>query len=148
MRASVAGRSYRTSAVQAWRLLGPEQRVVAVGALLLVISTFGPFSWVEAALILLAVALLALLKRRADGEAFHLPFGDGSVIAGAGAWAALLILTRIGARPLGQTLLALACAALILLAGLRERAKRPPDDLPETRRLPTTPPPPPPPAAA
>ena len=134
--------------MEAWRLLGPEQRVVAVGALLLIVSTFGPFSWVEAALILLSLALLALLKRRADGEAFHLPFGDGSVIAGAGAWAALLILVRISARPLGQTLLALACAALILLAGVRERAKRPPDDLPETRRLPTTPPPAPPQQAA
>lgn len=119
-------------------MLGPEQRVVAVGALLLIVSTLGPFSWVEAALILLSLALLALVKRRADGDAFHLPFGDGSVIASAGAWAALLIVVRLFDRPLGQNLLALACAALILLAGVRERAKRPPDDLPETRRLPVT----------
>lgn len=148
MRGSAGGRRYRASAVEAWKLLGPEQRVVAIGALLLVISTFGPFSWVEAALILLALALLALLKRRADGEAFHLPFGDGSVIAGAALWAALLIVVRIPARPLGQSLLALVCAGIIFLAGVRERATRPPDDLPETRRLPTTPPPPPPTPAA
>ena len=117
-------------------MLGPEQRAVAVGALLLIVSTLGPFSWVEAALILLSLALLALLKRRADGEAFHLPFGDGTVIAGAGIWAGLLILVRVFDRPLGQGLLALACAALIFLAGVRERAKRPADDLPETRQLP------------
>jgi hypothetical protein len=29
-----------------WRLLGPEQRVAAVGAVLLAVSTLGPFSWV------------------------------------------------------------------------------------------------------
>ena len=148
MRGSAGVRRYRTSAVEAWRLLGPEQRVVAVASLLLIVSTFGPFSWVEAAQILLALALLALLKRRADGEEFHLPFGDGTVIAAAGIWAALLILVRAPARPLGQTLLALALAGVIFLAGVRERAKRPPDDLPETRRLPTTQPPPPPQSAA
>lgn len=121
---------------ETWRHLGPEQRVVAVGAALLIVSTFGPFTWVEAAEILVALGVLALLKRRADGERFHLPFGDGTVIAGAGAWAGLLILIRLFDRSLGQNLLALACAALIAGAGLRERAKRPMDDMPETRRLP------------
>lgn len=119
-------------------MLGPEQRAVALGALLLIVSTLGPFSWVEAALILLALSLLALLWRRAEGQAFHLPFGDGSVIAGAGLWAGVLIAVRLFDRPLGQNLLALACAVLIFLAGARERAKRPPDDLPETQRLPLT----------
>ena len=136
MRGSVAARRSKTSLVEAWRLLGPEQRVVAIAALLLIVSTLGPFSWVEAGVVLVALALLALLKRRADGQPFHLPFGDGIVVAGAGAWAALLILVRISARPLGQTLLALGCAGVIVAAGLRERAKRPPDDLPDTQRLP------------
>jgi hypothetical protein len=36
-------------------------------------------------------------------------------------------------RPLGQNLLALVCAAILVLAGVRERAKRPPDDLPAER---------------
>ena len=134
MRGSAGAR--RSSVVEAWRVLGPEQRVVAVGAFLLIISTFGPFSWVEAAVILLALALLALLKRRADRSPFHLPFGDGTVIAAAGAWAGLLIAVRVLDRPLGQNLLALACAGLIFLAGIRERAKRPADDLPATVQLP------------
>ena len=51
------------------------------------------------------------------------------VIAAAGAWSALLILIRLFDRPLGQGMLALACAALLFLAGLRERAKRPDDDV-------------------
>jgi hypothetical protein len=38
---------------------------------------------------------------------------------------------RIFDRPLGQGLLALVCAAILILAGLSERRKRPPDDLPE-----------------
>jgi hypothetical protein len=49
-------------------------------------------------------------------------------------WVGLLILVRLFDRPLGQNLLALACAALVTIAGLRERAKRPMDDLPITRR--------------
>jgi hypothetical protein len=121
----------------AWRLLGPEQRVAAVGSLLLIVSTFGPFTFVEAAEVLTALAVLALLKRRTDGSVFHLPFGDGTAIAAAGAWCGLLILVRLFDRSLGQDLLALACAALVFVAGARERAKRPMDDLPlETVRLP------------
>lgn len=120
----------------AWKLLGPEQRVAAVGAVLLVVSTFGPFTFVEAAQVVTALGVLALLKRRADGARFHLPFGDGTAIAAAGAWAGVLILVRLFDRPLGQNLLALACAALVAGAGLRERAKRPMDDLPETRLIP------------
>jgi len=122
---------------QAWRVLGFEQRLAAVGSVLLIVSTFGPFSFVEAAEILTALGVLLLLKRRADGYQFHLPFGDGTVIAAAGVWAGLLILIRLFDRPLGQNLLALACAALIFVAGFRERSKRPMDDLPpETVRKP------------
>jgi hypothetical protein len=121
----------------AWRLLGPEQRVAAVGSLLLIVSTFGPFTFVEAAEVLTALAVLALLKRRTDGSVFHLPFGDGTAVAAAGAWCGLLILVRLFDRSLGQDLLALACAALVFVAGMRERAKRPMDDLPpETVRVP------------
>ena len=131
-------------AARAFRLLNLEQRVAAVAALLLVVSTFGPFSFVEAAEILLAVGVLALLFARAEGRHFHLPFGDGTAVAAAGVWAGLLIVVRLFDRPLGQNLLALACAAILFLAGARERAKRPADDLPPehtTQVAGTTPPP-------
>lgn len=123
-----------------WRLLGPEQRVAAAGAVLLAMSTLGPFSWVEAAELTVAAAVLYLLKKRADRAPFHLPFGDGIVIAAAGTWVAVLILIRLPSRSLGQTLLALVCATLIVGAGLRERAKRPPDDLPTWEFPPRQPP--------
>jgi hypothetical protein len=110
-----------------------EQRVAGVGAALLVVSTFGPFSFVEAAIVLVALAVLLLLKKRADGRRFHLPFGDGAVIMAAGAWSALLIVIRLFDRPLGQNLLALVCATLLVLAGLRMRLRRPADDLPQNR---------------
>jgi len=113
-----------------FRLLNLEQKAAAVGAVLLAVSTFGPFSLVEVAEILVALGVLALLRARALGKRFHLPFGDGTVIAAAGAWAGALIVVRLFDRPLGQNLLALACAAILVLAGVRERAKRPPDDLP------------------
>ena len=113
-----------------FRRLNLEQRVAAVAALLLVVSTFGPFSFVEAAEILTGLGVLALLRARAQGREFHLPLGDGTAIAAAGVWAALLIIARLFDRPLGQNLLALACAAILVAAGVRERAKRPADDLP------------------
>jgi hypothetical protein len=116
--------------IRLFRVLNVEQKAAAVGALLLAVSTFGPFSFVEAAEILIALGVLALLRARALGKRFHLPFGDGTVIAGAGFWAAGLIVVRLLDRPLGQNLLALACAAIIVVAGARERAKHPADDLP------------------
>jgi hypothetical protein len=122
--------------VRTFRLLNAEQRAAAVGAVLLAVSTFGPFSFVEAAELLIALGVLMLLRARAQGKRFHLPFGDGTVIAAAGAWAAALIVVRLFDRPLGQNLLALACAAILILAGLRERAKRPPDDLPAEHQTP------------
>jgi hypothetical protein len=127
--------------VRTFRLLNFEQKVAAVGAVLLAVSTFGPFSFVELAEILIALGVLALLRARALGKRFHLPFGDGTVIAAAGAWAALLIVVRLFDRSLGQNLLALVCAAILVLAGVSERAKRPADDLPPARSSPPPQPP-------
>jgi hypothetical protein len=126
------------------RVLNTEQRAAAVAALLLIVSTFGPFSFVEAGELLLAGGVLALLYARAEGKRFHLPFGDGTVIAVAGLWTGALIVARLLERPLGQNLLALACAAILFLAGARERAKRPPDDLPPESEAPAPRPPRPP----
>ena len=137
-------RQEQLSLASTWRRLNFEQRVAAVGALLLIISTLGPFSFVEAAIVLIGAGVLFLLRKRAEGKLFHVPFGDGTVIAAGGAWAGFLILVRFVDRPLGQSLLALVCAAILLLAGVRERAKRPPDDLPEGAAEPGTPPAPPP----
>jgi hypothetical protein len=122
--------------VGAARVLNNEQRAAAAAALLLIVSTFGPFSFVEAGEVLLALGVLALLFARAEGRRFHLPFGDGTVIAAAGIWAGALIVARLLDRSLGQNLLALACAAILFLAGARERAKHPPDDLPREHRTP------------
>jgi hypothetical protein len=127
--------------VRTSRLLGFEQRMAAVGAVLLAISTFGPFSFVEVAEIAVALGVLALLRARALGKRFHLPFGDGTVIAAAGIWAGLLIVVRLFDRSLGQNLLALVCAAILVFAGALERAKRPADDLPP-EVAPASPPPP------
>ena len=118
------------SLLETWRRLNAEQRVAAVASLLLIASTFGPFSFVEGAVVLTAVGVLVLLKQRADRKRFHLPFGDGTVILTAGLWSALLIVVRLFDRELGQSVLALACAALLAGAGARERAKRPADDVP------------------
>jgi hypothetical protein len=119
--------------IRAWRYLDGEQRVAAVACGLLIVSTFGPFSFVEGSIVLVALAVLLLLKKRGDGRSFHLPFGDGAVIMAAGAWSALLIAVRLFDRPLGQNLLALVCATLLALAGLRTRLRRPVDDMASER---------------
>ena len=101
------------SLVETWRRLNTEQRVAAVGAVLLIVSTFGPFSFVEAAIVLTGLSVLYLLRARADRREFHLPSGDGTVILAAGLWAALLIVVRLFDRPFGLSVLALACAAIL-----------------------------------
>jgi hypothetical protein len=143
VRGAARRRGLLRRAGRGWRRLNFEQRTAGVGALLLLVSVFGPFSWVEAAEIVVAFGVLALLAARAEGQRFHLPFGDGVVVAVAGAWAGALIMIRLFERPLGQNLLALACSGILVLAGLREQARRPPDDLP-TQRLPAEAGPPPP----
>lgn len=117
-----------------WHRLDNQQRSAAVGAVLLIASTVGPFSFVEAAILVVAAGVLALVGARSARYGFHLPLGDGTAICAAGAWCALLTLSRMFARPLGQTLLALACAALVIVAGASERRRRPPDDLPRADR--------------
>jgi hypothetical protein len=105
--------------------LAPEQRLAALAAVALWISmflpwygksvtepvsgslraaaykvtAFGAFSFVEAAVLLVAAAVLALLFARAERRAFHLPGGDGGVILVAGAWVSLLIFYRMLDKP-------------------------------------------------
>jgi hypothetical protein len=108
---------------RAWRALAAEQRHAAVAALALFVTmllpwytkdtfdeklhklvgtslnAFGVFSWVEAAVFLVAIGVLLLLFYRAEQRAFHLPGGDGTVIFAAGLWAAFLFLWRVFDRP-------------------------------------------------
>ncbi|MGB9184395.1 MAG: hypothetical protein WCB67_10040 [Solirubrobacteraceae bacterium] len=108
--------------VHAWRELPPERRLAAAAALGLFVTLFLPwyqetvittgvgskfalpsasltgwaaFSFVEAAVLVVAVSVLILLFIRAEGRAFHVPGGDGGVIFAAGLWTAVLILWRM-----------------------------------------------------
>jgi hypothetical protein len=116
--------------LRAWRRLDLEQRAAAIGALLLIVSTFGPFSFVEASVVVTGAGVLALLYLRADERRFDLPIADGTLVVAAGGWAALLVVVRLFDRPLGQNLLALVCAGMLVLAGIAERAKHPPEEAP------------------
>ncbi len=59
------------------------------------LTGWGAFSFVEAAVLLVAAAVLILLFVRAEGQAFHVPGGDGGVITAAGFWTCVLIIWRI-----------------------------------------------------
>jgi hypothetical protein len=63
------------------------------------VSAFGVFSFVEAAVMLVAAGVLYLVWARSKRQAFHLPGGDGFVISLAGAWALLLLIWRLFDKP-------------------------------------------------
>jgi hypothetical protein len=142
--------------------LPPEHRMAAVAALLLVLSmglpwyqrtvdpgsgsgltskslnAFGVFTFVEAAILLVACSVLFLLWARMEGKAFHLPGGDGLVIMLAGGWAALLLIWRVFDRPGDELpgvvvgvqwgfIVALGAAAALVAAGARVRAAHRPE---------------------
>ncbi len=104
------------------------------------LNAFGVFSFVEAAVLLVAVAVLVLLYMRADGRRFQLPGGDGAVVLAAGLWSALLLILRLFDKP-GITqhgvaanvgiqwgiFFALAAAGLLAYAGSRMRAGQRPE---------------------
>jgi hypothetical protein len=162
----------------AWRTFAPEGRLAAVAALALFVtmllpwyqqnavvsgrgeplvsrdlSAFQVFSFVEAAVLLVAVAVLALLFARAEGRAFHLPGGDGTVVMGAGLWVVLLLVWRLFDKPGITTrgvaanvgiqwgiFFALGAAGLLAYAGSRmRRADRPEPPLVAARRRPRPP---------
>ncbi len=112
------------------------------------LTGWGAFSFVEAAVLLVAASVLLLLFVRAEGQAFHVPGGDGGVITAAGVWTCALIVWRIfdkqGTSRHGQIaytsgiewgiFVALAVAALLAYAGsLIRLAHEPEPPLPGER---------------
>ena len=105
----------------AWRALTPDQRLAGGASAALFVTMFLPwyqqnavvnapraaplqsrnlnafqvFSFVEAAVLLVALAVLYLLFARGERRSFQLPGGDGSVVFAAGIWVALLLVTLI-----------------------------------------------------
>jgi len=150
----------------AWGSLDHDRRLAAIAAIALFVTMFLPwyqqnavvtaaksqplvsrnlnafqvFSFVEAAVLLVAVAVLVLLYMRAEGREFRLPGGDGAVVLAAGLWSALLLVLRLFDKP-GITqhgvaanvgiqwgiFFALAAAGLLAYAGSRIRASQRPE---------------------
>jgi type IV secretory pathway TrbD component len=154
----------------AWRAMEPDQRIASVAALgLLVtmffpwyglqslnrktgtisshtINAFGDVSFVEAAVFLVAVAVVLMIIARVEGREFRLPGGDGTIVMVAGAWAAALIFYRVFDRPAGNGypvgiewgfFLAFVAAGALTYAGWRMRGMErpePPASAPRPRR--------------
>lgn len=117
---------YQKSVVVAGRLTSQNQ------------NAFQVFSFVEAAVLLVALGVLVLLFMRGERRGFHLPGGDGTVVLAAGAWAAFLLVWRVFDRPhitgangnVGITwgfLFAFLAAAGLTAAGLRLRQAHVPE---------------------
>jgi hypothetical protein len=101
-------------------------------------SAFGVFTFVEAAVLLVAAGVLFLIWARAQRKGFHLPGGDGFVISLAGGWAMLLLIWRVFDRPGEDSpstevgiqwgfFFAMAAAAALIAAGARVRAAHRPE---------------------
>jgi hypothetical protein len=153
-----------TRLMRDWRALEPDQHLAAGAALALFVTmllpwyqqnavvnaprttplqsrnlnAFGAFSFVEAAVLLVAVAVIYLLYARAEGRDFHLPGSDGAVVMAAGLWTALLLVFRLFDKPALSShgvagnvgvqwgiFFALGAAGLLAYAGSRMRSSRP-----------------------
>jgi hypothetical protein len=121
------------------------------------LNAFQVFTFVEAAVLLVAVSVGYLLYARAEGRDFRLPGSDGAVVMAAGLWTMALLVFRLFDKPgisshgiaanVGVQwgiFFALAAAALMVYAGSRMRAERRPE--PPIQRVRSRRPPPPPPA--
>jgi hypothetical protein len=120
------------------------------------VTAFGVFSFVEAAVLLVAAAVLFLIWARSEGRAFHLPGGDGTAIMIAGGWTVLLIVWRLFDKPNASgpstdfglqwgIAAALAAATALTVAGARVRAvhrPEPPNPVAEEETQPPRPRPP------
>jgi hypothetical protein len=102
------------------------------------VSALGVFTFVEAAVLLVSLAVLFLVWARSQQRAFHLPGGDGVAITLAGAWAVLLLVWRLFDKPgiqgAGATMGiqwgifgALLAAGALIVAGARVRAAHAPE---------------------
>jgi hypothetical protein len=101
------------------------------------LSALQAFSFVEGAILLVAIGVLFLVWARANGRAFHLPGGDGAVITAAGGWALLLLVWRLfdkpnvqGAATMGVQwgiFAAMLAAGALIAAGGRVRAVHRPE---------------------
>jgi hypothetical protein len=94
------------------------------------VSALGAFTFVEAAILLVAVAVCFLVWMRRQKKGFHLPGGDGVAIILAGGWAMLLLVYRLFDKPniegVGATMGiqwgifgAMVAAGALIAAGLR-----------------------------
>ena len=102
------------------------------------LSALQVFTFVEAAVLLVAAATMYLVWARAQRRGFHLPGGDGVVITIAGAWAELLLIWRLFDKPDVKEqaatvgiqwgmFAAMVAAGALIAAGARVRAAHRPE---------------------
>lgn len=161
-----------------WRSLHGDQRLAAAAALALFVSMLLPwyqltaapargaladrtinafqvFDFTEAAVLLVAAGVLALIIARAEGSTFSLPGRDGTFVFAGGVWVCLLIFLRQLDKPAGPegTVVGVAWGIFIAFlagigmaaAGWRMRADQPaPPPLLRDDEGPPSPPPGPP----
>jgi len=151
----------------AWGALTADQRLAAIAAIALLVSMLLPwyqetgnaivngkltsidnsknafqvYSFVEAAVFVVSIGVVAMLYLRGRRRAFHLPGGDGAVIMAFGLWVMFLVFYRQLDKPEGRhegpinttmgvewgIFVAFLLGALLAYAGYRIRAAHTPE---------------------
>lgn len=108
------------------RRLGFWRILALLGALLVVVGTLlelPQFGWIEAAELLIAVSAVRMIARHVESRPFATPFADGTMLAVAGIWAALVAFVNTlfdDAGTRSGIVVVAGCAALFL-AGMKLR---------------------------
>lgn len=101
-------------ALDGWRRLALAGAViVAIGSLL----SFPDFGWIEAAQMLVAVSAVRMIARAVESHPFASPFADGTLLAVAGIWTALIALGNAlfdAASTRSEIIVVSGCVALFL----------------------------------
>ena len=102
-----------------FRSLDTWRRVCLIGALTVAIGSLSgipDFGWIEATLLLVAVACVRMVARGIETVPFACPFHDGTLLAAGGMWAAIVALINAfdGADTTAAIVIVFGCAALFI----------------------------------
>lgn len=115
-----------TAVFMRWRWLDGLRRGALAATLAITVATLTQvpdFGWLEATQILVALAALRIVARAVEDEPHPLPFHDGTLIAAAGFWGAMVTtFATLAGGELGTEAINLAACAVLAFCGLRLRA--------------------------
>lgn len=113
-------------AIVRWRWLDGLRRAALAAALAIFVAaltTLPDIGWLDATQMLVAIAAVRVVARAVDDDPHPLPFHDGTLLAAAGFWTAMVTtFNTLDGAELGTEALIFAACAVLAFCGLRIRA--------------------------